>query len=173
MIRAFDTYYTESRSKTVCLEFPAWDSSCATGVHQEIRDGVEPYVSGEFFRRELPCILSLWKLLPDVVPQAVVIDGFVHLDDEGRPGLGLHLYQALGAHIPVIGVAKTNFHHLDTLKLPVLRGSSKSPLFVTAVGVSLPDAGLWIQQMHGTFRMPTLLQELDRHTREDFATAPT
>lgn len=56
---------------------------------------VEPYVSGEFYKREMPCALAILGDLGKP-PTMVVIDGYVHLDDLGRPGFGAHLHRALG-----------------------------------------------------------------------------
>src|SRR5713226_9214071 len=62
----------------------------------------------------------------------LVVDGYVDLDPTGRPGLGAHAHAEFG--VPVIGVAKTAFR-TATHAMPVLRGRSARPLFVTARGV--------------------------------------
>ena len=48
------------------------------------------------------------------------------------------------------------------------RGNSKSPLFVTARGVSASDAALHVKQMHGPHRIPTLLARVDGLARGRF-----
>ena len=76
------------------------------------------------------------------------------------------MYEALNEKIPVIGVAKNNFAKIDALKVPVLRGDSKKPLYITSKGIDLEQAASYIQEMHGEYRFPTLLKEVDRLGRE-------
>src|SRR6478609_638186 len=160
MILAFDTYYFDSKAKTVCIVFENWDNETYS-VHDEIIEGVEEYKSGEFYKRELPCILSLLnKINPDNV-EAIIVDGYVFLDDEFKLGLGGYLYQALNNKIPIIGVAKTNFATLDRNKRSLLRGESVKPLYVTAIGIDLDEAMDRIKQMKGAYRIPDLLKKLD------------
>jgi len=61
-----------------------------------------------------------------------VIDGYADLDPDGRPGLGAHVHAEFG--MPVIGVAKSRFR-TATHAVPVQRGSSVRPLFITAAGM--------------------------------------
>jgi deoxyribonuclease V len=107
----------------------------------------------------------LLKVLAEVREplEAVVIDGYVWLGEE-KAGLGAHLYEALGRSVPVIGVAKTAFH--SSLAVPVLRGQSQRPLFVTAVGVDASAAAECVRRMHGPSRIPTLLNRVDRLCRD-------
>ena len=70
-------------------------------------DDVAPYESGSFYKRELPCIVSLLQDLDVRDISLIVIDGFVHLDDDGRYGLGGHLYERLERKVQVVGVAKS------------------------------------------------------------------
>ena len=63
----------------------------------------------------------------------LVVDGYTDLDPGGRPGLGAHAHAEFG--IPVIGVAKSRFR-TATHAVPVMRGSSARPLFITAAGMS-------------------------------------
>ena len=165
MILAFDTYYFDNRAKTVCIAFVTWDSSAPAAMYTETLEGIADYVPGQFYKRELPCILSLLLQVPITDVNAIIIDGYVYLDDEQMPGLGGHLYKALQAKIPVIGVAKSNFATLNKLKLRLLRGNSTNPLYITAVGVSLEAACRCITDMAGPYRMPTLLKMLDMETK--------
>ena len=75
------------------------------------------------------------------------------------------MYEALGRAVPVIGVAKTRFHSSE-VAVPVLRGQSQRPLFVTAEGVDSGKAAECIQRMHGPSRIPTLLNRVDRLCRD-------
>lgn len=165
MILAFDTYYYDNKAKTIALQFNHWQDAEPFATYSEVLQGIADYEPGSFYKRELPCILSLLDQIDLDPVAAIIIDGFVYLDDHGTYGLGGHLYSALNCEIPVIGVAKTNFATIEKLKEPVYRGESKNPLFVTAIGYELGDAAQNIRTMHGAYRMPTLLQKLDGLTR--------
>lgn len=165
MIFAFDTYYYGNKAKTVALAFNSWHSNQALEVYSEILEGVDEYTPGEFYKRELPCILSLLKQIDPTLIDLIIVDSFVFLDDQEALGLGGHLYHALSGSIPVIGVAKTNFATIDQKKAPVFRGESKLPLYVTAIGIDLSNAAENIRNMHGPFRIPTLLKQLDDFTK--------
>jgi deoxyribonuclease V len=127
----------------------------------------EAYESGAFYKRELPCILHLLEKIEVNDIEIIVIDGFVVLDDNGKLGLGGHLFHHFYQKIPIIGVAKNDFAHLDCLKRALLRGESKKPLFITALGIDLEVATEHIRTMAGEFRMPTLLKQLDILTRSE------
>ena len=90
----------------------------------------------------------------------VIVDGYVWLGDGTKPGLGAHLYQALGERTPVVGIAKTKFKGADSAS-EVIRGKSTRPLFITAAGMSLEVAAEHVRWMHGRYRMPTLLKRVD------------
>ena len=166
MILAFDTHYFDDKAKTVAVQFKDWRGEVPCQVYSEILSDIQPYESGEFYKRELPCILSLLRQVDLTFIDTIVVDGFVVLDDKGALGLGGYLYDALDQKIPVIGVAKNNFARIDTLKIPIQRGDSKKSLYITAKGISLQQAASYIQNMHGEFRFPTLLKEVDRLGRE-------
>jgi deoxyribonuclease V len=166
MILAFDTYYYDGKAKTVCLEFTEWNQSENFKIHTEIIDNVEDYIPGEFYRRELPCILSVLNKFDLKNIEAIIVDGFVYLDDEKKYGLGGHLYEKLNKEVAIIGVAKTNFASIEKDKKIWFRGESKKPLYVTAIGIELEDAFEKVEKMAGEFRMPTLLKEMDRLTKE-------
>jgi deoxyribonuclease V len=121
---------------------------------------VLPYRSGQFFLRELP---PLRAVLADVGhPSLVVIDGYVDLDPHGLPGLGSYVHQEFT--VPVVGVAKTSYRTASHA-VPVLRGASARPLFVTAAGVPLPEAAGMVRQMAGRFRLPDALRRVDALAR--------
>lgn len=166
MILAFDTYYFDSKAKTVCLSFSNWTENKTYQVDSEIIDGIEEYTSGEFYKRELPCILSLLEKLPFKDIEAIIIDGFVYLDDNNKLGLGGYLYEILKHKIPIIGVAKNNFATIIVNKRQLLRGKSIKPLFITAIGINIEIATELIRNMEGENRIPTLLKTLDTLTKE-------
>lgn len=133
--------------------------------------GVAPYEPGQFYKREMPCLLA--ALAESAEPlTCVVVDGYVWLgsgegDGAGpKPGLGARLYEALGSSVPVVGVAKTAFHGAAEVATPVLRGAeSRSPLYVTAVGMEQGEAARLVASMHGPHRLPTALKRVDRLCR--------
>lgn len=125
------------------------------------RVGVEPYQTGAFYKRELPCILDLLDRLT-VRPDVIFVDGYVDLGGES-PGLGRALFDALGGKIKVIGVAKSPFSFAPHIE--AWRNSTTRPLWVTAAGMPPREAALAVQKMHGPYRLPTLLKAVDTLSR--------
>ncbi|MGG5600497.1 hypothetical protein [Myroides sp. DF42-4-2] len=80
--------------------------------------------------------------------------------------LGSYLFQALGEKTPVIGIAKSYFFTASNLVKEGYRGTSKKPLYVTAVGIDLDEAHQAIQQMYGEYRIPYLLKLVDSETKK-------
>lgn len=165
MIYAFDTYYFGNYAKTVCIAFEQWNSEFETEIFTEKTAVTADYESGAFYKRELPCILSLLKKIDIKEGDVIIVDGYVTLDNEGKIGLGGHLCKALEGKVPIIGIAKNGFNSVDDQRRSVYRGESKTPLFVTAIGTDVDAITLKIEQMHGNFRIPTLLKKLDQLTR--------
>ncbi len=64
----------------------------------------------------------------------------------------------------MIGVAKSRFR-TATHAVPVRRGSSVRPLFVTAAGVSAADAADLVRRMAGRYRLPDALRRADTLAR--------
>lgn len=166
MILAIDSYYFENKAKTVCLIFEQWNSLEIKNSFTEITSNIENYVPGEFYKRELPCIISLISKLDLTKIDFIIIDGFVYLDDNRKFGLGAYLYEKLSEKIPIIGVAKTDFISLNKNKQLLFRGKSKKPLFITSIGINIDEATEKIKMMNGEYRIPTLLKELDKQTKE-------
>ncbi|MEI6948171.1 endonuclease V [Paraflavisolibacter sp. H34] len=167
MILAFDTYYFDNKAKTVCISFDNWADEESFKVYSEITENMEAYQSGAFYKRELPCILSLLDKIEVKDIEAIIVDGYVYLDDNEKPGLGAHLHRHLNGRIPIIGVSKTNFATLDKNKRALQRGNSIRPLYITSVGIDLDEATRLVQNMKGLNRIPTLLKTLDRLTKEN------
>ncbi|MCY1081192.1 endonuclease V [Archangium lansingense] len=163
MLACMDVDYRPELTVAACVLFRDWADAAEASHVVERGPPAEPYEPGQFYRRELPHLLKVLATLQEPL-ETVVIDGYVWLDEE-RPGLGAHLYEALGRRVPVIGVAKTAFHS-SQLAVPVLRGQSQRPLFVTAVGVDAREAAEHVRHMHGASRIPTLLNRVDRLCRD-------
>ena len=165
MILAFDTYYFDNKAKTACILFDNWSEENYK-FETEIIEQNEEYKPGEFYKRELPCILSLLKKIKIDKIDLIIVDGYVYLDDNLKLGLGGHLYKNLEGKIPIIGVAKTNFKTLKEAKKEILRGNSEKPLYITSIGIELDEATKLIKNMSGQYRIPTLLKKLDSLTKE-------
>jgi deoxyinosine 3'endonuclease (endonuclease V) len=151
--------YQDDVARGACVLAEGWTSQFPLRSFCALRTPIEDYVPGQFWRRELPVLLGL---LEGVAADVIVVDGYVWLDDAGRKGLGAHLYDSLG--IPVVGVAKTAFDGSGFAQ-KVIRGASRNPLYVTAVGIGAEEAAAAVVSMHGGYRMPTLLTMADRLAR--------
>lgn len=167
MIYAFDTYYYEDFAKTVCIAFEDWSSEQENEIFNEKTKITAEYESGAFYKRELPCILSLLEKIQLKSNDIIIIDGYVTLNDEGKIGLGGYLFEALDRKFPVIGIAKNGFSSPDSKRRKVFRGESKTPLFLTSIGIDVDEVQKKVEKMHGNFRFPTLLKKLDQLTREE------
>lgn len=169
-LAVLDVHYRAGGARAACVVAASWSSKDPLATYVADIGLVQEYVPGEFYRRELPCLLQVLRSLP-ASPSVVVIDGYVWLPDSAKPGLGAHLYEALGGRTPVVGVAKTAFLNAESSALvaQVRRGTSKNPLFVTAAGVEVAAAGAWVHTMAGMHRIPTLLAMADRLSRSDVA----
>src|SRR5262245_2297851 len=133
MIACLDVAYHETHAVAAGIAFRDWLDESVVAERVVSLPDVQPYLSGQFFIRELPCLLAVLRVLPP--PQVVLIDGYVWLE-ENRPGLGAHLYQSLDGRASIIGVAKTRYLGADNVQ-EVARGKSKQPLHVSAVGLSV------------------------------------
>jgi deoxyribonuclease V len=154
-----DVDYRKKGAVAAGLWFRGW--TAATADRQAIASfsTVADYEPGQFYRRELPCLLGVLERGPR--PDVVLVDGYVWLGP-GVPGLGAHLHAVLGG--VVVGVAKTRYAGA-TDAVAVCRGGSRSPLFVSAVGMSAETAAAHVTAMHGPNRVPTLLKQVDTLAR--------
>lgn len=166
MILAFDTYYFDDKAKTVAVAFNEWSDQAPSRIYTEISQTPAAYEPGAFYKRELPCILSLLNKIDQSELKTIIIDGYVVVDNQGKPGLGGHLYRQLNQKIPVIGVAKSDFISLTAGKVSILRGKSSKPLYISSMGIEPYEACRLIQEMYGDFRMPALLSILDQETKK-------
>lgn len=155
-------------ASAVALAFDDWDCAEAGQHYTAHITTIAPHspvaeaaplakaARGEPNLRALPCLLQLLRqhaLQPDVI----VIDGWVHLDNQATPGLGQHLYQALGGRSAVIGISTTARPELPA-QFAVLREEDAAPLVVTCAGIDLGAAKARVRAMHGKRRVPTLLK---------------
>ncbi len=125
--------------------------------HTVVVAEVAAYRPGEFYRRELPPLRAVLEAIDGL--GLLVIDGYADLDPAGRPGLGVYAHREFA--VPVIGVAKSAFR-TATHAVPVLRGTSARPLYVTAAGMPRVDAAQLVRRMTGRFRLPDALRRADQ-----------
>jgi len=163
MILAVDVDYRDDNSAKVAgVLFENWEDKEPTQILISHIPKVNEYISGQFYKRELPCILDILKQVDDKLDY-IVVDSYVYLNE--KMGLGAYLYEALNQEIKVIGVAKSEFRNISN-ETYLYRGESKKPLYITSAGVDIAQAKEFIAQMHGHYRFPTLLKEVDRLCRE-------
>ncbi|MCI5074944.1 endonuclease V [Oricola sp.] len=167
-VAVLDAAYGDTVAAGGCVLISEFSSSEPLATHQ-VRLPMQSaeYEPGAFYKRELPVLLALLDAVSTPVA-TIVIDGYVHLDGAGRPGLGARLAAALDRRVAVIGVAKTPFRG-DDWSRPVCRGESRQPLRVTAIGVDLDTASRWVAEMHGAHRIPVMCRLADRLARDALA----
>jgi deoxyribonuclease V len=108
VILAIDVDYRSDSAVVAGVSYSNWEGEAPDNVfHSNVTD-VEKFEPGQFYKRELLCII---RLLTDhnLYPNIIVIDDFVVLGQDSKPGLGIYLHDALDQTILVIGVAKAAF----------------------------------------------------------------
>lgn len=163
MILAVDVHYEKQSGMVAGITFESWSDVTPGNIYLSTIERVRDYIPGQFYQRELPCIL---KLLSEhgLQPDYIVIDGYVYLDRYSKPGLGKHLYDALFGKVKIIGVAKKPFAGIRE-DFAIFRGSSKKPLYITSIGEACSAAKLYIMSMHGAHRIPAMLKKVDQLCR--------
>jgi deoxyribonuclease V len=122
---------------------------------------VAGYQPGRFYLRELPPITAVLATTGSL--DLLIIDGYVDLDPQGRPGLGARVHAQIS--VPVIGVAKTAFQ-TATHAVAIHRNNARRPLFITAAGLPLDRAAAIITAMAGLHRVPDALRSVDALARK-------
>jgi deoxyribonuclease V len=163
LIAFLDVDYRERGAVAAAVLANDWADPAPAAEVVSFNPEVAEYVPGEFYRRELPCLLAVLGRCP-AVPDIVVVDGYVWLGPD-RPGLGARLHEALRGRAPVVGVAKTRFHSAAPVAVGLRRGGTRHPLWITAVGMDPLEAAREIGFMGGPHRVPTLLRRVDRLAR--------
>lgn len=140
---------------------------CGVQTHTTLNEyrltisNVAPYQSGQFYQREMPCLLALLAQIHDPF-DVIIIDGYVYLDGWQKAGLGKHLYDHLPTPTPIIGIAKNRFYEIDE-SFAVHRGTSKHPLYVTSIGID--NAQNFVKTLCGSHRLPNIVSQVDRLSR--------
>src|SRR5262249_1347427 len=104
---AIDVHFDSESAMAAAVVSEAWDAPEATRTYTTRVPHIEKARPGELDLRDLPCIIQLLRehaLEPDLI----LIDGFVDLDARETPGLGRHLFDALGGRTAVIGVSRSS-----------------------------------------------------------------
>ena len=166
MILAIDVHYKQTYAKCVGVLFD-WQDEKPQQVIIEKLTNVAEYVPGLFYKRELPCILAVIEKINLQDLEAIIVDGHVFIDNDFGSGLGGHVWEALSHKKPIIGLAKRAFYANEKTNVPLLRGSSENPIYISAIGCELKEVVEKIKHMHGKFRIPTILQILDTETKAD------
>jgi len=92
---AITVHFDGTQARAAAVAFDAWDAPEATQTFVTQIAQVEKPARGEPDLRELHCVMQLLRE-HRLAPELILIDGFVHLDADETPGLGHHLFQALG-----------------------------------------------------------------------------
>lgn len=159
MIACVDVHYSDATATAACVVFKGWADEDWVEERIVTEEISAPYEPGKLYLRELPPLLSVLFALENQI-EIVIVDGNVWLDDEGKPGLGARLHDALKSEVAVIGVAKGFYYQGDSV-CEVKRGESARPLYVTSVGIALTEAAENIGTMLGAFRVPMTLKRAD------------
>ena len=156
---ALDVTYHDHHAVVGLVRFRDWDAAEPLS-HAIISCPAAPaYIPGKFYRRELPClVMALASIASDY--SHVLIDGYVHLHEPHGKGLGYHVHEHLAGRAVVIGVAKSRLAMARDF-VPICRGRSRRPLFVSAIGMDRFAASAIIARMHGQYRLPTMIRRAD------------
>lgn len=149
-------HFDGAQAQAAAVAFEAWEAAEATKTWVSQILQVEKPALGEPDLREIACVM---RLLSEhrLEPELVVMDGFVHLDVDDTPGLGQHLFHALGGGVPVVGVSKKSLPGLSS-QFEVFREEETPPLVVTCAGIDIGAAKVRVRAMHGRKRVPTLMK---------------
>ena len=162
MFLTIDVHYKETYAKTVLLFFENWQSETASKIVTHSTHEVLDYEPGAFYKRELPCIMNALKEVSLEALETIIVDGHVYVDNDGKYGLGGHLYEALEKKFPIIGVAKTSFQSNKETVVEILRGESKNSSMFFATGLNKEVAANHIQNMFGDYLLVFLLKLINQ-----------
>jgi deoxyribonuclease V len=158
-IAIVNVQYADTDATAAGLVITHWSDTIAIEERLVTITGVADYTPGEFYKRELPCIARCLDSRASE-PTCVVIDGYVQLGVDQRPGLGMHLRRYLKERCPVVGVAKNEFMGTPA-EARLFRGNSAKSLFISATGMPLPLAKACIAAMAGDHRIPWAIKRAD------------
>ena len=153
-----DFHIEGEAARVAAVAFDDWGAVEGTKNYSLAIGHVEKPAKGELDLRALPWLVQLMDA-NRLEPEAIVLDGFVHLDPLETPGLGRHLHDTLNGRCAVIGVSKSLFKGTETPdQFCVFREEETAPLVITCAGIDLGAAKARIRTMHGRKRLPTLMK---------------
>jgi len=153
-----DVHIEADTARVAAVAFEDWAAAEGTRNVALAIAHVDKPAKGELDLRALPWLVQLLDA-NRLQPEAIVLDGFVHLDAQETPGLGRRLHDTLGGRCPVIGVSRSVFKGTDTPdQFCIFREDETPPLIVTCAGIDLGAAKARIRAMHGRKRVPTLMK---------------
>lgn len=159
-----DVFYSETENKTTAkvsgIRFTGVEKVEVLSEHTTVVNDVVPYQSGQFYKREMPCLLALIAQIDEPF-DVIIIDGYVFLDGINIAGLGKYLYDNLTDKKPIIGIAKNQFYEISN-DYAVWRGISKHPLYVTSIGIDIVEAKSLVAKLEGKHRLPNIVIQVDK-----------
>lgn len=164
MLLALDVYYRKTYAVAVGVIFDWFDDKSQKIIIEYI-DEVDEYIPGEFYKRELPCIMRVIKQVNIGELEAIIVDGHIYVEKDTY-GLGGKLYEQLYGQVPVIGIAKSPFYANKDMTIEIYRGKSKMPLYISSIGIDLNEVVEKVINMTGEYRIPTILKTLDMLTKK-------
>ncbi len=164
MILCIDVQYSEDIAYIAGGIFKDWNADEFEKVYKTTLSNIADYEPGQFYKRELPCVLKLLNQIKEKI-EVILIDGYCFLSLENKEGFGAHLYNALNKEVPVIGLAKNPFRGNDFSK-SLFRGGSIKPVYITSIGMEPDEAYTKVLKLHGDYRIPTLVKKIDSIVRE-------
>lgn len=180
MILITDVCYDEQNNSAHIggITFSDWTSDDVIDKFEIDKTGIDAeYIPGEFYKREMPCLIKLWNSIPEDVKKnisTVIVDGFYDIWD-CRPGMGHHFKDWLSengySNIEVVGIAKTKCRETNKFTLPVYRTKeSKESKWRGAIWVNgsnkNEDYVKRVMSMAGKFRIPSIVKKVDHVSRQ-------
>ena len=149
----------EGGACAAAVAFDDWDAREPTRTYVTRTGPLDKAAPGPRGQPDLRHLPGLLQLLRDhaLQPDTIVLDDAVHTDAADTPGLGRHLYDALGGKTAVIGISTKAMPGLTT-QYEVHREEEARPVFVTCAGVDIGAAKVRVRGMSGKKRVPALLK---------------
>ena len=101
--------YDENKANSASLSFQNQDDSSPTDSKKILLENIAGYEPGKFYLRELPCILASLNQYDLDKVDMIIVDGFVWLNSEKKPGLGAYLFEKLEKKIRSLVQRKESF----------------------------------------------------------------
>lgn len=167
----FDVCYLNTVANVAAILFDDYTSDKIIEKYSiTIPEVTAEYIPGQFYKKEMPCLITLWNSIPENIKQqidTVIVDGLYDLWD-GKPGMGHHFHDWLtenNYNVDVIGIAKKKFKENSSYIIKVTRGiDSTIPLNVNGSNKSINYEKL-IKSMYGKYRIPFIVKEVDKLSR--------